>query len=79
MAQERRIPNIVITGTPGTGKSSHAQLLLETSPNSIPLRHINVGELVKEKKLYESYDSEWDSYIVDDDKVSGCGRGVRDA
>jgi adenylate kinase len=69
MTQERRIPNIVITGTPGTGKSSHAQLLLENS--SVPLQHINVGELVKEKKLYESYDSEWESYIVDDDKASG--------
>ncbi|KAG9035831.1 factor activating pos9 [Tulasnella sp. JGI-2019a] len=65
--QSRRIPNVVITGTPGTGKSSHAQLLVETC--SLPLQHVNVGELVKEKKLYEDYDSEWKSFIVDDDKV----------
>ncbi|KAG8994873.1 factor activating pos9 [Tulasnella sp. JGI-2019a] len=65
--QSRRIPNVVITGTPGTGKSSHAQLLVETC--SLPLQHVNVGELVKEKKLYEDYDSEWESFIVDDDKV----------
>jgi len=57
----------VITGTPGTGKTIHAQLLVETC--KLPLRHVNIGELVKEKKLYESYDSEWQSYIVNDDKV----------
>jgi broad-specificity NMP kinase len=60
-------PVIVITGTPGTGKSIHAQLLASESP--ISLRHINVGEWVKEKGLYEGYDDEWQSYTVDEDKV----------
>lgn len=61
-------PVIIITGTPGTGKSTHAQLLVEESP--VPLKHINVGEWIKEKGLYESYDEEWQSYNVDEDKVS---------
>jgi adenylate kinase len=60
-------PVIVITGTPGTGKSTHAQMLAQESP--VPLKHINVGDLVKEKNLYEEYDSEWESYTVDEDKV----------
>lgn len=60
-------PCIIITGTPGTGKTTHAQLLAEESP--IPLKHINVGDLVKEKGLYEEYDEEWQSYTVDEDKV----------
>ncbi|KAE9410950.1 P-loop containing nucleoside triphosphate hydrolase protein [Gymnopus androsaceus JB14] len=60
-------PVIVITGTPGTGKSTHAQLLVNESP--IPLRHINVGDWVKEKGLYEEYDEEWQSYTVDEDKL----------
>ena len=60
-------PVIVITGTPGTGKSTHAQLLAAESP--IPMNHINVGELVKQKNLYEEYDEEWQSYTVDEDKV----------
>jgi adenylate kinase len=60
-------PVIVITGTPGTGKSTHAQILAQESP--VPLRHINVGDLVKEKNLYEEYDSEWQSHIVDEDRV----------
>ncbi|KAF9452630.1 P-loop containing nucleoside triphosphate hydrolase protein [Macrolepiota fuliginosa MF-IS2] len=60
-------PVIVITGTPGTGKSTHAQLLAKESP--VPLKHINVGEWVKEKSLYEEYDEEWQSYTVDEDKL----------
>ncbi|KAG8885287.1 factor activating pos9, partial [Tulasnella sp. 403] len=62
----RRRPNIVITGTPGTGKTTHAQHLVDSSPT--PLKHINVGEWVKEKKLFETFDQEWDTYIVDEDK-----------
>ena len=60
-------PVIVITGTPGTGKSTHAHLLVEESP--VPLQHINVGDWVKEKGFYTEYDEEWQSYTVDEDKV----------
>ncbi|CAE6397350.1 unnamed protein product [Rhizoctonia solani] len=63
----RKYPIIVITGTPGTGKSTHAELV--ASQSSIPLRHVNVGDLVKEKGLHEGFDEEWQSYIVDEDKV----------
>jgi len=62
-----KLPVIVITGTPGTGKSTHAEVLVSSSP--VPLRHINVGDLVKEKSLHNGYDEEWQSYIVDEDKV----------
>jgi adenylate kinase len=62
------MPVIVITGTPGTGKTTHAQLVAERSP--VPLKHINVGEWVKEKGLHNGFDAEWQSYTVDEDKVS---------
>lgn len=35
----------------------------------MPLKHINVGDLVKERNLYEEYDAEWESYTVDEDKL----------
>lgn len=63
----RRSPVIIITGTPGTGKSTHASLLEGESP--IPLQHINVGELVKTHSLHQGFDDEWQSYNVDEDKV----------
>ncbi|KAH9937564.1 P-loop containing nucleoside triphosphate hydrolase protein [Fomitopsis serialis] len=63
----KHAPVIVITGTPGTGKTTHAQLLVEESP--VPLKHINVGEWVKEQELYEEYDEDWQSYTVDEDKL----------
>ena len=60
-------PVIVITGTPGTGKSSLAALL--ASQSQVPLKHINVSEYVKEQGLYDQYDEEWQSYTVDEDRV----------
>ena len=67
MSTSRQSPVIIITGTPGTGKTTHAQLLVQESP--VPLKHINVGEMVKEKGFYEEFDEEWQSYTVDEDKV----------
>ncbi|KAF8587261.1 P-loop containing nucleoside triphosphate hydrolase protein [Ramaria rubella] len=67
MSSTRVLPTILITGTPGTGKSTTAELLVAQSP--VPLRHINVGDLVKERHLHEGYDQDWQTYIVDDDKV----------
>ncbi|KAF8912806.1 AAA domain-containing protein [Gymnopilus junonius] len=60
-------PVIVLTGTPGTGKSTHAELLVNESP--IPLRNINVSEWVKERGLYENYDEEWQTYTIDEDRL----------
>lgn len=63
----RTRPNILITGTPGTGKTTTAQALVEAS--EVPLQHVNVVELVKQKELHDGFDQEWQSYIVDEDKV----------
>jgi adenylate kinase len=52
---------IIITGTPGTGKTVITNLL-EKEGYSI----IEVGKLVKEKKLYDYYDEERESYVVND-------------
>jgi DNA polymerase III delta prime subunit len=59
----RTRPNLLVTGTPGTGKTSTCSLLASATG----LRHINVGELVKEKSLHDGWDAELDCYIVNDD------------
>lgn len=62
---QKKLPNILITGTPGCGKTQHAERLKEL----IEFKFINVSELVKEKKTYEKYDDEFDTYIIDEDKT----------
>ncbi|KAI8800735.1 AAA domain-containing protein [Cladochytrium replicatum] len=62
---QRSRPNILITGTPGTGKTTTAELVaLATS-----LDHIEVGKIVKERGLHEGFDEEFQSYILDEDRV----------
>jgi len=62
----RNGPNILITGTPGTGKSSLAETLQH---NFDGLKHLNISELIKERKLGDHYNQEWDTWEFDDDKV----------
>ncbi|CAG8796550.1 13331_t:CDS:2, partial [Racocetra fulgida] len=50
---------------PRTGKTTLSQLASE----STGLLHINVGELVKEKSLHQGFDHEFQSWILDDDKL----------
>lgn len=65
MTSERTLPNILITGTPGTGKSTlGAELALRTS-----LNYVNVGDLAKEQDLYEGWDDKYDCHILDEDRV----------
>ena len=59
------LPNILITGTPGTGKTSTAQIAAEKSG----FTWINVGDLVKKHECHEGMDGEFDSYILDEDKL----------
>ncbi|KAL7115694.1 hypothetical protein ACP275_04G197900 [Erythranthe tilingii] len=63
--KKRERPNILITGTPGTGKSTTSVALAEAAN----LRHINIGDLVKEKSLHDGWDDEFDCYIINEDLV----------
>lgn len=63
----RRHPIILITGTPGTGKTLHSQVLATECDS--PLVHLNIGDIVKEHGFHEGYDEEWKSYIVDEDRL----------
>ncbi|KAJ8304414.1 hypothetical protein KUTeg_017997 [Tegillarca granosa] len=58
-------PNVLITGTPGTGKSTiGTELATRTG-----LKYINIGDLAKEEELYEGYDEEYQCPILNEDRV----------
>lgn len=74
----RKYPNIIITGTPGVGKTTTATHLVElanadTSTSSsepqISLKHVSINTIAKQHDFYESYDAELDTHVVDEEKL----------
>jgi len=63
----RTRPNIIITGTPGVGKTTHC----ETLAASLGLTHLSINTVVKDKGCHDGWDEEYQSWIVDEDKVWG--------
>ncbi|KAL6693539.1 AAA domain-containing protein [Trichoderma pleuroticola] len=61
----RSSPNIIITGTPGVGKTTHSEILAERTG----LRHLSVNQVVKDKECHEGWSDEYQSWIVDEDKL----------
>ncbi|KAF1741070.1 hypothetical protein MXB_640, partial [Myxobolus squamalis] len=59
------LPNIMITGTPGTGKTT---LSLEIA-KLLDYTHVNLSEIAKNENLCEDYDPVLCSYIIDDIKA----------
>jgi adenylate kinase len=57
--------NAVLTGTPGTGKTSVAKLVAK----SYGLTHLDLNKAIKEMRLYSGYDAKRKSYIADMKKV----------
>ncbi|KAL0227693.1 hypothetical protein RCL1_003836 [Eukaryota sp. TZLM3-RCL] len=54
--------NILITGCPGVGKSTVASLVADKTG----LFLINVGDVVKAERLYEEWDDELQTFILDE-------------
>jgi len=65
MLTTRQHPNILITGTPGTGKTTTSDLVARAAG----LQHLQIGELVKAEQLHCGWDDENDCFIIDEDKV----------
>lgn len=60
-------PNIIITGTPGVGKTSHAQLLAQKTG----LHHLDINDVVRKHNIGEKNPDTADAAtkIVDEDRL----------
>ncbi|KAK0392166.1 hypothetical protein NLU13_1664 [Sarocladium strictum] len=61
----RRSPNIIITGTPGVGKTTLCESLAEKGV----LKHLSINQVVKDNGCHEGWSEEHQSWIVDEDKL----------
>ncbi|KKK26724.1 hypothetical protein P175DRAFT_0465744 [Aspergillus ochraceoroseus IBT 24754] len=61
----RASPNIIVTGTPGVGKTVHCEQLAQETG----LRHLSINQIAKERNCNESYDEELQTWVVDEDKL----------
>ena len=65
----RSRPNILITGTPGTGKTSLMKMLME-DPSLQQLMHgICIGDLVREKQFFAEFDADYDCHVLDEEAL----------
>ena len=62
----RARPNVLVTGTPGTGKTTTCSLLADAAG----LRHVNIGDLVREKSLHDGWDDDLECHVINEDLVS---------
>lgn len=70
MSMLRTDPNIIITGTPGVGKTTHCEELASKTG----LHHLSVNEVVKKHNIGESSNDPDDpnTKIVDEDRLLDC-------
>ncbi|KAL9587713.1 MAG: hypothetical protein Q9212_000004 [Teloschistes hypoglaucus] len=61
----RKKPNVVVTGTPGVGKTT----LCESLTLSTNLKHLAINGIVKERNCHHGWDEQLKSWIVDEDKL----------
>lgn len=57
--------NLMITGTPGTGKTTLSIKLAEY----LEKNHLNISQIAIKENLTDEYDDVLDSHYIDEDKV----------
>lgn len=66
MESRRFKPNLLITGTPGCGKSTTCEFLQRRLPD---YKYYNISDFAKEHDCHDGYDEARKSYIVDEDRL----------
>ncbi|CAR28773.1 hypothetical protein ZYGR_0U01320 [Zygosaccharomyces rouxii] len=66
MESRRYHPNVLITGTPGSGKSTTSELLQRRLSD---FQYYNISDFAQENDCFDGYDEGRKSHIVDEDKL----------
>ncbi|CAD2084461.1 adenylate kinase-like protein 1, putative [Plasmodium vinckei lentum] len=76
------LPNIIVTGVPGVGKSTLCEELVElinkdleekfkiNGEEPLKMTHLNLSNIIKNERLYEEYDDELDASIFSEELVN---------
>ena len=62
----RPLPNILITGTPGTGKTTIAETLVTQIPD---LKHIELSKWAIDHRFAQQYDSDFKCHVLNEDAL----------
>ncbi|XP_075215011.1 adenylate kinase isoenzyme 6 [Lycorma delicatula] len=62
---DRQLPNILITGTPGVGKST----LCDELAKRTGFEWLEVSKIAKQCDCLESYDEKYECHVLDEDKL----------
>ncbi|KAI1617948.1 dTMP kinase [Exophiala viscosa] len=68
----RSLPNILIAGTPGVGKTTTCNEILSLASQSTPalnLKRLSINDIVKDRTCHTGYDEDLQTLIVDEDKL----------
>ena len=71
-ANMRHLPNIIVTGTPGVGKSVTCDQLVSLAAAStppIPLKVLSINAIAKCHGCHESYDGDLHTHVLNEDKL----------
>lgn len=66
-APQRTRPNILITGTPGTGKTLTAAEAVQKLEG---FEHRSVGDIAEIGQMYEGWDERFQCHVLDEDRVN---------
>lgn len=69
-----KLPNILVTGTPGAGKTFFAKSIAE----NYGLQFLEVSRIVQENHFTDGFDANLDCPILDEDKVCHSMKKIRE-